>query len=135
MDLEVEEISASAVALIFNISEGPRVRVKDIDFVTDRDVFSEGRLRGAMKLVKEAGIISSFTSKDIYFREKLLEDLDRVRFYLGQKGYLQAKIGEPTVEPDGQVSGGLPLPWLRKTGPGLKITIPIEVVGYKITGR
>lgn len=134
VDLEVEEISASAVALIFNIDEGPRVRVKEINFVTDRDVFSQGRLRGAMKLVKEAGIISSFTSKDIYFRDKLLEDLDRVRFYLGQKGYLQAKIGEPTVEPDGEVSGGLPLPWLRKTGPGLKITIPIEVGRrYKIT--
>ena len=127
VELEVEEISASAVSLVFDIEEGPRVRVKEIDFVTDRNVFSERRLRGAMKLVKEAGLMTSFTSKDIYHREKLLDDLERVRFYLGQKGYIQAKIGEPQIEPAGNVSAGIPLPGLRKSGPGLKVTIPIEV--------
>ncbi|MFN8002855.1 MAG: POTRA domain-containing protein [Acidobacteriota bacterium] len=57
-----------------------------------------------------------------------------MRFFLGSKGYLQAKIGEPQVEPAGNVSGGLPLPLLRKTGPGLKVAIPIEVGRrYKIS--
>jgi outer membrane protein insertion porin family len=129
VSVEVEDISATTVALIFNVEEGPRVRVKDIEFVGDRDGFSQRRLRGAMKLVKEAGFFSTFTSKDIYFRDKLLDDLERVRLFLGTKGYLQAKIGEPNVEDAGKVSGGfpLPIPGLRKTGPGLKITIPVEV--------
>ncbi|MBL8171525.1 MAG: outer membrane protein assembly factor BamA [Acidobacteria bacterium] len=134
IQVEVEDISATTVALIFNVEEGSRVRVKEISFTGDRDGFSQRRLRGAMKLVKEAGLISTFTSKDIYFREKLLDDLERVRFFLGSKGYLQAKIGEPQVEPAGNVSGGLPLPLLRKTGPGLKVAIPIEVGRrYKIS--
>lgn len=136
VQIEVEEISATTVALIFDVEEGPRVRIKEIEFTGDRDGFSQRRLRGAMKLVKEAGFLSTFTSKDIYFRDKLLDDLERVRFYLGTKGYLQAKIGEPQVEDAGTVRGGflIPIPGLTKTGPGLKITIPIEVGRrYKIT--
>ncbi|MEO6724964.1 MAG: outer membrane protein assembly factor BamA [Blastocatellia bacterium] len=136
VSIEVEDISATTVALIFNIEEGPRVRVKSIEFTGDRDGFSQRRLRGAMKLVKESGLISTFTSKDIYFKEKLQDDLERVRFFLGSKGYLQAKIAEPQVEDAGMVSGGIPLPipGLHKTGPGLKVIIPMEVGRrYKIT--
>jgi outer membrane protein insertion porin family len=134
VEVEVEDISATTVSLIFGVEEGPRVRVKDIEFVGDRDGFSQRRLRGAMKLVKESGLISTFTSKDIYFKEKLLDDLERVRFFLGTKGYLQAKIGEPTVEPAGKTSSGIPLPLLSKSGPGLKVTIPVEVGRrYKIS--
>ncbi|MFN8002856.1 MAG: hypothetical protein U0X75_17780 [Acidobacteriota bacterium] len=51
--VEVEDISATTVALIFNVEEGSRVRVK-ISFTGDRDGFSP-LIRGAMKLVKEAG--------------------------------------------------------------------------------
>ncbi len=129
VELEVEEISATAVALIFDIDEGPRVRIKEILFVGADKKFSQRKLRRAMKLVKEAGFFSTFTSKDIYHKEKLQDDLERVRFFLGSQGYLQAKIGEPTVEPAGRVSAGvpLPIPLLRKSGPGLRITIPIEV--------
>src|SRR5262245_50903097 len=123
----VEDISATTVGLVFDVEEGKRVRVKEIQFVGDRDGFSQRRLRGAMKLVKEAGMFSNFTSKDIYFKDKLLDDLERVRYFLGTKGYLQAKVSEPKVEEAGKVGSGLPLPLFRKSGPGLKISIPVEV--------
>src|SRR5499426_4238012 len=93
--VEIEEISATTVSLVFDVDEGKRVRVKEIQFVGARDGFSQRRLRGAMKLVKEAGLFSNFTSKDIYFKDKLLDDLERVKYFLGTKGYLQAKLGEP----------------------------------------
>jgi outer membrane protein insertion porin family len=127
VSVEVEEISATTVGLVFDVEEGKRVRVKEIQFVGDRDGFSQRRLRGAMKLVKEAGLFSNFSSKDIYFKEKLSDDIERVRYFLGTKGYLQAKLGEPKVEEAGKVSSGLPLPLFRKSGPGLKISIPVEV--------
>src|SRR5262245_59058970 len=125
--VEVEEISATTVALVFDVEEGKRVRVKEIQFMGDRDGFSQRRLHGAMKLVKEAGMFSNFSSKDIYFKDKLLDDMERVRYFLGTKGYLQAKLGEPKVDEAGKVASGLPLPLFRKSGPGLKISIPIEV--------
>jgi outer membrane protein insertion porin family len=129
VEVEVEDISATTVALIFDITEGPRVRVKTIEFVGDTDQFSQRRLRGAMKLVKESGLFSTFTSKDIYFKDKLLDDLNRVQYFLGTKGYLQAKYGEPIIESAGKTRSGLPvpIPLLSKSGPGLKVTIPIEV--------
>jgi outer membrane protein insertion porin family len=129
IEVEVEEISRTTVALVFDIDEGPRVRIKSIEFVGASSKFSQRRLRGAMKLVKESGLLSTFTSKDIYFKDKLTDDLERVRFYLGTKGYLQAKIGEPQIEPAGETTSGIPLPipLLHKKGPGLKITIPVEV--------
>ncbi len=127
VSVEVEEISATTVGLVFDVDEGKRVRIKEIDFVGAHDGFSQRRLRGAMKLVKEAGMLSNFSSKDIYFKDKLLDDLERVRYFLGTKGYLQAKLGEPKVEEAGKVSSGLPLPLFRKSGPGLRISVPIEV--------
>jgi len=136
VEVEVEDISATAVSLVFDVSEGPRVRIKEIEFTGARAGFSQRRLRGAMKLVKEAGLLTTFTSKDIYFKDKLLDDLERVRYFLGTKGYLQAKVGEPTITPAGIASNGfpLPIPGMRKKGPELKIVIPIEVGRrYKIT--
>jgi outer membrane protein insertion porin family len=129
IEIRVEEISATAVALDFEVKEGPRFRVREIEFVGQRDGFSQRQLRGSMKLVKEAGLFTTFTSKDIYSREKLIEDLERVRFFLGTKGFLMAKIGEPAVARKGEFNTGIPLPvpGIRKKGPGLKITIPIEV--------
>ncbi len=129
IEIGVEEISATAVALNFEVKEGPRIRVREIEFVGQRDGFSQRQLRSSMKLVKEAGLFTTFTSKDIYSKEKLIEDLERVRYFLGTKGFLQAKIGEPAVARNGDFRTGVPLPFpgVRKRGPGLKITIPIEV--------
>ena len=110
VEVEVEEISATSVALVFEVTEGPRVRIKEIEFTGARAGFSQRRLRGAMKLVKEAGLLTTFTSKDIYFKDKLLDDIERVRYFLGTKGYLQARVGEPTISPAGVASNGFPLP-------------------------
>lgn len=135
VDIEIEDISATTVALVFKVEEGPRVRIKTIEFVGERSGFSQRQFRGAMKLVKEAGILSSFTSKDIYFKEKLAEDMQRLQFFLGTKGYLQAKIGEPTISNAGKTTNGIPfIPLLHKSGPGLKLSIPVEVGRrYKIS--
>ncbi len=134
VEVEIEEISATTVALIFKVDEGPRVRVKEISFVTANNKFSQRQLRKAMKYTKEAGLLASFGSKDIYFKDKFEADLQQVRSFLGNKGYLQALIGDPKVEEAGTVSNGFPLPLLRRTGPGLKISVPIEVGRrYKVT--
>src|SRR5215213_6663964 len=50
----IEEVSATSVAITFNIDEGDRVRVVDIQF-EGNTIFSDGSLRGSMKYVKEAG--------------------------------------------------------------------------------
>src|SRR5919202_525668 len=123
-----EEISATSVALTFGVDEGDRVRVVEIAFEGNRH-FSDGELRGAMKLVKEAGLLTRFRGQDILHLEKLEYDLNKnVRDYMNSKGYLEARFGEPKVEGLGPRRTGfpiLPLPILSSTDEGLRVTIPV----------
>ena len=122
-----DEVSATSTALTFAIDEGDRVRVVDIQF-EGNEVFSDGQLRGSMKYVKEAGLISRFRGQDILDREKLDVDLRLVDNYMRSKGYLQARHGEPRVEGVGRRRTGfpiLPLPFLSSVDEGLRVTVPI----------
>ena len=122
-----DEVSATSTALTYVIDEGDRVRVVDIQFEGNQ-VFSDGSLRGSMKLVKEAGLISRFRGQDILDRQKLDYDLRNVDNYMRSKGYLQARHGEPRVESVGRRRTGfpiLPLPFLSSVDEGLRVTVPI----------
>ena len=127
VDERTEEVSATSLALTFVVHEGDRVRVVDIEFEGNQ-VFSDGQLRGSMKYVKEAGLITRFKGTDILHREKLDYDLHLVDNYMRSKGYLQARHGEPRIESVGPRRTGfpiLPLPFLSSTDEGLRVTIPI----------
>jgi outer membrane protein insertion porin family len=122
-----EEVSATSLAIEFVINEGDRVRVVEIQFEGNQ-VFSDGSLRGAMKFVKEAGLITRFKGSDILDREKLEYDLRLVDNYMRSKGYLQARHGEPRVEGIGRRRTGfpvLPLPFISSVDEGLRVTVPI----------
>ena len=122
-----EEVSATSIAVTYVVNEGDRVRVVEIQFEGNQ-VFSDGSLRGAMKYVKEAGLITRFKGSDILDREKLDVDLRLVDNYMRAKGYLQARHGEPRVESLGPRRTGfpvLPLPFLSSVDEGLRVTIPI----------
>lgn len=124
VDPVVESISGTAVALTFKINEGPRFRVAAIEFEGNK-VFSDSALRSQMKLVKEVGLFTTFSSKDIYHKEKLEADLDRLRVLsYADRGYLKAHFGEPRVEQAGKVGTWVPL--FGHKGQGLKIVIPVD---------
>src|SRR6195256_3115032 len=122
-----ENVSTTSVAITFQITEGPRVRVAEIQFEGSK-VFKSGKLRDQMKYVKEAGLISRFKDLDILDRQKLEYDLHQVDNYMKSKGYLQARHGEPRIEGLGPRRTGfpiLPLPFLSSVDDTLKITVPI----------
>ena len=89
-----EEVSATSLAITFHIDEGDRVRVVDVQF-EGNTVFSDGQLRGAMKYVKEAGLITRFKGSDILDREKLDVDLRRSFEIAGLDGVLYKKPVDP----------------------------------------
>jgi outer membrane protein insertion porin family len=122
-----EAVSATSVAITFQVTEGPRVRVAVIEFEGSK-VFKSSKLRDQMKLVKEAGLISRFREEDILDRSKLDYDLHKVDNYMRSKGYLQARHGEPIITGLGPRRTGfpiLPLPFLSSVDDTLKITVPI----------
>jgi outer membrane protein insertion porin family len=127
IEVRKEDVSATSEAVTFVIKEGDRVRVVEVQFEGNQH-FSDGELRGAMKYVKEAGLITRFREQDILDREKLDVDLKLVRNHMASKGYLQARVGEPRIEGLGERRTGLPilpLPILSSTDEALRITIPV----------
>ena len=131
IDIREETVSATSVAIIFDIDQGNRSRIVDIEF-EGNEKFKDGELRGQLKLVQETGLVSRFTGQDILDLRKLQYDLQKnVRDYMFSKGYFQARIGEPEVVGLGYkrtgipILGQLPLPIISSKDDTLRIIVPV----------
>lgn len=126
-----EVVSATSVAIYFEVDQGNRSRIVQIEF-EGNEIFSDGELRTALQLVSETGIITRFQGKDILDLRKLQYDLRKnVLAYMFSKGYFQARIGEPQVVGLGYRRTGLPLlralplPVITSKDDTLKIIVPV----------
>lgn len=126
-----EEVSATSVGVYFEVDQGNRSRIVQIEFEGNA-IFSDGELRKALQLVSETGIITRFQGKDILDLRKLQYDLRKnVLAYMFSKGYFQARIGEPQVVGLGYRRTGLPilrnfpLPVITTKDDTLKIIVPV----------
>ena len=126
-----EEVSATSVAITFDIEQGNRSRIVEIDFEGNQH-FKDSELRNALTLVKETGIVSRVKGTDILDLRKLEYDLQKnVRSYMFSKGYFQARIGEPEVVGLGYKRTGFPilksfpLPLITSVDDTLKIKVPV----------
>ena len=131
IEIKEEEVSATSIALTFEVDQGNRSRIIDIQF-EGNEHFSDGELRNALQLVKETGMMSRFKGADILDLQKLQYDLQKnVRSYMFSKGYFQARIGDPVVEGLGLKRTDfiplitLPIPFISSKDDTLKITIPV----------
>src|ERR1035437_2450511 len=131
VNVKEEEVSATSIAVTFDIDQGNRSRIIDIEFVGNEH-FKQSELRNAMIYVKETGLASRVKGEDILNLQKLEADLQRnVRGYMWSKGYFQARIGEPQVEGLGlkrtgpPLIGSFPIPILTSIDDTLRIKIPI----------
>ena len=129
--VQEEEVSATSIALTFNVEQGYRSRIIQIDF-EGNEHFKDGELRNALTLVKQTGIITRFKGHDILDLRKLQYDLQKnVRAHMFSKGYFQARIGEPQVVGLGYKRTGLPIirnfpiPLLTSKDDTLKIIVPV----------
>lgn len=127
-----EEVSATSVAVTFDVEQGNRSRIIDIEF-EGNEVFKDSELRAQLQLVRETGLVSRFKGQDILDLRKLEYDLQKnVRSYMSSKGYFQARIGEPQVVGLGVQRTDflplitLPLPLLSSKDDTLKIIVPVS---------
>ncbi|REJ75918.1 MAG: outer membrane protein assembly factor BamA [Acidobacteria bacterium] len=132
VDVVEEEVSATSTAITFEIEQGRRSRIVDIDFEGNEN-FDDGELRKQLQLVRETGLISRFKGQDILDLRKLEYDLNKnVREYMFSKGYFQARIGEPRVEGLGVKRTGFPilklfpLPLVTSKDDTLRIIVPVQ---------
>ena len=95
---EIKEIAGGPklVHLTFHMNEGPKVKIRKIDFVGNR-VVSDRRLRRLMKENKEQWWLSFISGRGTYQEVKFEEDAQRVIDYYQGRGYIKIVVGAPEV--------------------------------------
>ncbi|MBS1822278.1 MAG: outer membrane protein assembly factor BamA [Acidobacteria bacterium] len=126
--VEVKTIPPAAVALTFNIKEGPTVKVGHIQFDGNLNV-PDRTLRAAMKNLKPIGVPHSIILENLFARTfdatKLDEDTERVRQAYRDRGYFKALTSEPSTRV--RDAGGLnPFTLRPSTGKRIDILMPVE---------
>ena len=85
------------VNVTFTISEGPKLRIRNIDFIGNQ-AFGDGALARKMKENKaKRGIISLFRGAT-YKEDKYEADAEMVSAFYREKGYVRARVGNPEVK-------------------------------------
>ncbi len=151
IEVMAEDIPPNAVIVTFNVDEGDKIKIAEIE-IEGNQVFDDGKIKKAMKLVKEAGPLTAFNGKDTYYDLKLADDLTRIRILYAENGYVRVNIVDPVVETKGTsvfrtlpfikppFPWGIPIPFWKKNVDRFFITIKVEeneqykVGDVKITG-
>ena len=87
---------AKTIHLTFNIEEGPKYIVRDIDFVGNSAV-SDRKLKRRMKETKERWLFSFVTGRGTYKDSKYEEDAEKVQGYYRDEGYVTTTVGNPEI--------------------------------------
>ena len=90
VDPKIIELPNNRVNLVFEIREGQKTGVKDINFVGVH-AFSHGRLRDVIK-TSESNWLSFLQTTDIYDPDRVEADRDLLRRFYLQHGYADVRI-------------------------------------------
>jgi outer membrane protein insertion porin family len=97
---EIKPVSTQSktVNLTFHITEGPKVKIDNIDF-QGNSAIGDGKLAGKMKENKEPNKwFGWITGGGTYKEGKFEEDADKVQAYYRERGYVKAQIGQPQLK-------------------------------------
>lgn len=95
IEAKVEKLARNRVAIKINISEGSIAKIKSLN-VVGNTVFSDEEISSLFEL-KEAGWLSFMKTDDKYSKEKLTGDLERLRSYYMDRGYINMEVSSVQV--------------------------------------
>ncbi|MEM8961761.1 MAG: outer membrane protein assembly factor BamA [Acidobacteriota bacterium] len=122
VNTNVEELTAGQVRVVVTIDEGDKVKIGDIEF-EGNSVYSDWRLRLAMKKTDQSGIISRVLKRDIYNPANIEEDLESIRELYRKAGYKDVLIARPEIDVVARNPNAANVEDQRRR---LAVTIPIE---------
>ncbi len=125
--------ATNAVKLIFNVEEGPKVKVGKID-IQGNEVVSDRRIIRSMRHSRPyavpMGLFDWNVMSKTFDRRKLSEDMEiGIRSVYQDRGYFRVLVNDPILETVDINRAGIPGPWPlfgRKRGKRTNITIPIQ---------
>jgi len=91
----ITPIDRNRVAILFSVAEGPSAKIMQINFIGN-SIFSTDTLRDEMQL-STPNWFSWHTKNDLYAKDKLTGDLEHVRSYYLNRGYLEFNIESTQV--------------------------------------
>jgi outer membrane protein insertion porin family len=130
---ELRRIPPSSLEVIFNVVEGPKIKVGKI-MIVGNEAFSRRDVVRAMNNLHPIGIPHSIFFEELFPKtfdaSKLEEDKERVRDAYQKKGYFTAKALDETlkIRDVGGALGGIHIPIIKENKPGKveDITLPVE---------
>ncbi|QYJ08351.1 outer membrane protein assembly factor BamA [Qipengyuania flava] len=90
------ELSQNRVDIVFEISEGPKSKVRQINIIGN-EAFSDGELRGEM-VTKQARITSFLSSNTSYDPDRLAFDQQKLRQFYLTEGYADFRVISAVAE-------------------------------------
>ncbi|KAA0082151.1 outer membrane protein assembly factor BamA [Trinickia soli] len=96
----VTPIDSSRVSILFTVNEGPSAKIRQVNFIGNK-AFSTATLRNEMQL-STPNWFSWYTKNDLYSKDKLTGDLENVRSFYLNRGYLEFNIEstQVSISPD-----------------------------------
>ncbi|MGB4784393.1 MAG: POTRA domain-containing protein, partial [Candidatus Acidiferrum sp.] len=125
VQIQREEAQNATVVVRFEVSDGPRLRVRRVRFGGNPQ-FSTKLLRGQMRSITPWKPFASWRSKNAYTQDAFEEDRHRILSYYQEHGYPEARIGNPQVARIHERSRRWLLWPHQVTRVGLSLTIPVE---------
>lgn len=89
----IREISDEAVALTFQIEEGPKVKIKKVTIEGNKAI-SKRKIRKVMK-TRKRWLLSFLTGSGTYKKDQIKEDIERIRALYHNNGFVYVAISEP----------------------------------------
>jgi len=128
---EIRQIPPSSLEVTFNVKEGPKVKVGELQVEGNKE-FGDRALRRAMKNLKPIGVPYSIVLEGLFAKSydstKLEEDKDRMRVYLQERGYFTARAVDHKVTIR-DVGGGkfrVPLFYMNRPGKRADVAVTVE---------
>jgi outer membrane protein insertion porin family len=96
----ITPIDRNRVSVLFSVAEGPSAKIRQVNFIGN-SAFSTDTLRDEMQL-STPNWFSWYTKNDLYAKDKFTGDLENVRSYYLNRGYLEFNIDstQVSISPD-----------------------------------
>jgi outer membrane protein insertion porin family len=87
---------AKLAHVVFTVSEGPVVAIRDVEFLGN-DVFTDQELGRLLKANKPRGLLSLVKGGGAYNEDKFSDDAQAVVEHYRNHGYIEAQVGVPSL--------------------------------------
>lgn len=97
VNFRADPVSESSQSVRFTIRQGPRTRIKKIEFVGN-EIYSDRRLKRTLKQTRESSLYAHIGGKDLWRPALYDQDVQKIFELYKSRGYLDVEIKPPVVD-------------------------------------